>query len=63
MGTNNNFKKWDIETDVVVVGSGAAGLCAANVAALEGAKKVVVLEKTDNDRWSNNLFWRRAVGA
>ncbi len=47
MGTNNNFKKWDIETDVVVVGSGASGLCAANVASLEGAKKVVVLEKTE----------------
>ncbi len=47
MDSKNNIKKWDIETDVTVVGSGAAGLTAANVAAIEGAKKVVVLEKTD----------------
>jgi succinate dehydrogenase/fumarate reductase flavoprotein subunit len=37
--------KWDIETDVVVVGSGAAGLTAAIVAHDRGAK-VVLLEKS-----------------
>ncbi len=47
MDSNDNSKKWDLEADVVIIGSGCSGLCAANVAATEGAKKVVVLEKTD----------------
>ena len=37
-------KQWEEEADVVVVGSGAAGLTGAAVAAIEGAQ-VVVLEK------------------
>ncbi len=39
-------KKWDVEADVVVLGTGAAGLVAALAARAEGAS-VVVLEKTD----------------
>jgi succinate dehydrogenase/fumarate reductase flavoprotein subunit len=43
------FKKkraqWDVEADVVVIGSGAAGLTAALAAHENGAKGVVVLEK------------------
>ena len=37
-------KSWDVEADVVVIGSGAAGLTAA-LAAHDGGAKVVVLEK------------------
>jgi fumarate reductase flavoprotein subunit len=38
-------KKWDLETDIVVIGGGGAGLAAAVESATQGAK-VVVLEKT-----------------
>src|ERR1700722_9942504 len=37
-------KQWDVEADVVVIGSGAAGLTAA-LAAHDGGAKVVVIEK------------------
>jgi succinate dehydrogenase/fumarate reductase flavoprotein subunit len=37
-------RKWDKETDVVIIGSGIAGMCAAIEAADAGAK-VIVLEK------------------
>jgi 3-oxosteroid 1-dehydrogenase len=40
----NQNSDWDMEADVVVIGSGAAGLSAALKAAVEGAR-VVVLEK------------------
>lgn len=39
--------KWDLETDVVVVGSGIAGMCAATSAVDLGAK-VIVFEKGEN---------------
>ena len=39
-------EKWDHETDLLVVGTGAAGLTAAVVAANEGLKPLVI-EKTD----------------
>jgi fumarate reductase flavoprotein subunit len=42
-----NSKKWDQETDVVIVGSGAAGLAAA-VEAGDHKAKVIVLEKMAN---------------
>ncbi len=44
MHTNPSFPKWDEETDVIVVGSGFAGLAAAIEAGLAGCS-VTVLEK------------------
>jgi 3-oxosteroid 1-dehydrogenase len=38
-------RRWDIETDVVVLGTGAAGMMAA-LAAAEGGAKVALLEKS-----------------
>ena len=37
---------WDVETDLLVIGAGAAGMTAAVVGALEGLK-VVLCEKSD----------------
>ena len=39
--------KWDLTTDVVVAGSGIAGMCAATAAVDNGAK-VIVFEKGKN---------------
>ena len=39
----NNNRSWDLEADVVVVGSGAAGLPAA-IKAVEGGASVIVVE-------------------
>lgn len=39
-------QKWDLEADVVVLGSGGAAMTAAISAHDHGAKKVVILEKT-----------------
>ncbi len=46
-------KKWDLETDVVVLGFGGAGATTAIVAAQNGAK-VVVLEKNPEDAHISN---------
>ena len=54
--------KWDKEVDVVIVGTGHAGLAAAITAADAGAK-VVILEKMKkeweggNSRVSGNMWW------
>jgi succinate dehydrogenase/fumarate reductase flavoprotein subunit len=39
-------RKWDLETDLLVIGAGAAGMTAALVGALEGLK-TVICEKSD----------------
>jgi len=55
-------KKWDKEVDVVVVGTGFAGLAAA-VTAKEAGAKVVILEKAKKDheggnsKCSGNMWW------
>lgn len=43
---SKNGESWDTETDVVVVGSGTAGLVAA-VTAIEAGAEVVLVEKTE----------------
>ena len=46
-------KKWDVESDVVILGFGGAGACAAIEAAEAGAK-VLILEKQPQDKLINN---------
>lgn len=46
MGVRDAMPSWDLDTDVVVVGTGAAGLVAA-LAAREGGATVVLLEKAN----------------
>lgn len=48
-----------IETDVVVVGCGIAGLCAA-VTAVEAGARVVVLERSDREERGGNSRWTEA---
>ena len=54
--------KWDREVDVVIVGSGFAGLAAA-ITAKDAGAKVLVLEKMEqkfeggNSRVSGNMWW------
>ena len=54
-------KKWDVEADVVILGFGGAGACAAIEAARKGAK-VIILEKQSeakhisNTRMSGGIF-------
>lgn len=46
-------KKWDVEADVVILGFGGAGACAAIEAADAGAK-VLILEKQPQNKLINN---------
>ena len=46
-------KKWDAEADVIILGFGGAGACAAIEAADAGAK-VLILEKQPKDKLINN---------
>ncbi|MDR2493076.1 MAG: FAD-binding protein [Coriobacteriales bacterium] len=45
--------KWDLEGDVVVLGTGAGGLCSSIAAARKGAK-VLLLEKSNEDDQGGN---------
>lgn len=64
---------YDQDVDVLVIGSGAGALTAAIVARLEGAKKVVVVEKSEKyggtsamsggGIWIPNSHYARAEGA
>jgi succinate dehydrogenase/fumarate reductase flavoprotein subunit len=55
-------RKWDMEADVVAIGSGFTGLAAA-ITATEAGAKVVVLEKAKkaheggNSKVSGNMWW------
>jgi succinate dehydrogenase/fumarate reductase flavoprotein subunit len=56
-------RKWDKETDVVVVGTGFAGL-AAGITAKEAGARVIILEKAKqaheggNSKVSGNMWWK-----
>lgn len=54
-------QKWDVEADVVVLGTGAAGLIAALSAHEHGAEEVVLLEKSGmvggTSAMSGGMFW------
>src|SRR5437868_13967673 len=45
-GSSTDQHRWDAETDLLVVGAGAAGMTAALTGALEGLK-VILCEKSD----------------
>jgi succinate dehydrogenase/fumarate reductase flavoprotein subunit len=57
-----NLQKWDKEADVVILGTGFAGLSAA-ITAKDAGAKVIVLEKMPqkheggNSRVSGNMWW------
>jgi succinate dehydrogenase/fumarate reductase flavoprotein subunit len=69
--TANPAAKWDLEADVVVVGSGIAGMAAAATAASRG-HSVLVFEKgreiggtsvlSSGEYWVPNNRWLRADG-
>ena len=60
--TGNVPAKWDKEVDIVIVGTGHAGLAAA-IAAVDAGAKVVILEKMKkefeggNSKVSGNMWW------
>ncbi len=45
-GRQTENRRWDAETDLLVIGAGAAGMTAALVGALEGLR-VIICEKSD----------------
>jgi len=45
-GRSTENRRWDVETDLLVIGAGAAGMTAALVGVLEGLK-VIICEKSD----------------
>lgn len=51
-GASAEGDAWDLETDIVVVGSGAAGVAAA-VTAIEEGSEVVMVEKGRSHRRSD----------
>jgi tricarballylate dehydrogenase len=50
----------DIKADVVIIGAGVAGLCAALAAAEDGAKPLVLEAAPEDERGGNSAF---AAGA
>jgi succinate dehydrogenase/fumarate reductase flavoprotein subunit len=46
MSSQSSNRRWDLETDLLVIGAGAAGMTAALVGALEGLK-TILCEKSD----------------
>src|SRR5882672_4268137 len=46
MSLPSDIRRWDFETDLLVIGAGAAGMTAALVGALEGLK-TILCEKSD----------------
>ena len=46
VGTGKEDEAWDLETEVLILGAGAAGMCAGYEAATAGAK-ATILEKSD----------------
>lgn len=45
-----------VETDLVIVGAGLSGMCAARSALESGVKKILVLEKAENYQYRSNQF-------
>ena len=58
---NHNSEKWDIDADVIVLGSGAAALVAALTAHEYGAKEVLIIEKSGmvggTSAMSGGMMW------
>lgn len=54
--------KWDKETDVLVIGYGGAGACAA-IEAHDNGSKVLIIEKNGPARRQHCYFFRRFHGS
>jgi succinate dehydrogenase/fumarate reductase flavoprotein subunit len=50
---DNSGVSWDMETDVLVMGAGAGGLC-AGIAAARAGSKVLIIEKANEDDQGGN---------